>query len=176
MASRPEGDTQEPDLQETVADFFRGSVQRLLQDNLDYVLSGSLGGRRNVETLQLIDPEPQPGVKLDYHCVYTSFDSVRQITTHGLYIANPWRRQTYEPAKESRHYFDGGNDLVVREDTHRQSRHFEFMRGYEVDPEEITDPELAALFAGLHDDIANIWRSQPIKPLQLAFNQFARRK
>lgn len=174
MASTPEDwDNRTPQL-ETVADLFHETVQRLLHDNVEFLLSASLGHRRNVEVLHLIDAQPQTRVRLGYHCVYEAFDSVRQATTHGIFIANPWTRPRYEPRQESRHYFDGGRQLVVREDN-RAEREFEFLRG-STRLEDIDEPEDANALTEFFNDLDRIQASQPIKPMSLKFDQFARLK
>ena len=178
MASNPEGlGNNEVYSQETAAEFFRGTVQRMLLDNRAYVSSGFLDAQRQVKVLRLIDAKPQGGTEIDYHCVYTLLDATTDITTHGILIANPWNRWSYKPPKESRHYFEGDESVIVREDRRRkQSPKFEFLNGHELDPEEIGDPEVAALFASFHEDIAKVWRSQPVGPLRIMFDQFAQRK
>lgn len=165
----------------TAIEFFRASVQRLLHDNLDFVLSDSIGPRRNVEVLHLIDQNPQPGTTIDLHIVYEAFDAIRQIRTHGIYLANPWPRQIFrkrpeETARESRHYFESSEDLVVRQDSRMLTpKGHGLLRGLPVEPLEVTELADAVDLLDLREDIERINSSTPVKVASIAFNKFARR-
>lgn len=147
-----------------------------MHDNVDLLMSASLSPRQNVEVLHLIDCQLQPGVRLDYHCVYESFDSVRQTATYGIFLANPWKRNEYEPRPESRHYFTGGKELIVVEDSRNSGREFEFLQGGLTDAAETRGAEYAKQVSAFEADLCRVQHGTPIKPMSLVFAQFARRK
>jgi hypothetical protein len=175
MAHTPE---QEPPTGESVAKFFHRQVRVLLSINGPLVL-GAERDELTVRVLHLIDAHPQPGTPIDYHYVYTATNTQTSKLSHGVFLANPWprtwsRREHYPP-KESRHYFDGGQDLIVREDSRRTHREFEFLRG-PVFTDNIEDPELALAVESLHSDLSRVAESTPLKPERLVFDNFVRIK
>ncbi len=165
----------------SISEFFHDTVQRLIHDNLDFVLSRTLGDQRNVEVLHLIDANLQPSTPLNYHLVYESFDTTRQIKTCGILIANPWTRPRVpgqprsEMKSESRHYFDGGEELVVREDIRRGTTKYEFLQGATIFPGDATNPQDERALLDLHQDLYRVRWGDRIRPVNIAFNQFARR-
>jgi|GEM_PF-2693885 len=175
MAHRLE---QGPPSGESVAGFFHRQVRVLLAVNGPMVLEAERE-ELAVRVLHLIDASPQSGTPIDYHCVYTATNTQTSKLSHGVFLANPWprtwsRREHY-PHKESRHYFDGGQNLIVREDSRRTHREFEFLRS-PASPDSIGDPELAVAVASLHNDLSRIAKSTPLKPESLVFDNFVRIK
>lgn len=166
---------------ELVADTFHSTVEQILQDRLDFVLTGAKDSRRNIEVLHLIDKKPPLGEPLGYHYVYQSFDSLRHITTRGIFIAQPTLWPKGKPEKgqsiplrgNSRHYFDGGSGIVVRRDVIWGQQYFEFLRGTLFNSSvEAGDSEIATIHYNFRRDLETIQTSQPIKPLTNLFHQF----
>lgn len=149
-----------------ISEFFTGAVQRLMQDNLDYVLSGSWGSR-NIEALSLIDPSPVPGEYIRYHHVYELFDT-RDVATgfplqhYGLIIAR--RRRNV-----SDHYFGPEHGGAIVEDHIFTTgvgylRNREILEGEVEDPAILDDPLDSPEVQLLKADIANLQRSNPVRP------------
>lgn len=171
MGSPERGGDQTPG--RMVSDFFIDSVERLLQDNLESVLSDSWDGQ-SVQVLHLIDPKPPGGEPLRYHYVYEQFDSGRHTSTHGILIARPYAMMGDHIAiGDSRHYFEQGRGLVVRRDRSRRGNgsDYEFLKGTD-DPAVEDDPSGQLLLNDLHNDVLRMEHSQPLRPMSNLFRNF----
>lgn len=174
MTSPEAGGSAETRPEQTVAGFFNGKVQQLLQDNIEFVMSGSSRASRSFQVLHLIDANPQGGKPLRYHYAYELFDSDprKPTLTHGILIARPYVIVGNKAwTGDSRHYFEQGNGLVVREDTHWRESSFEFLQGDIAEIAEGEDPEASRALNELQSDIFKLEQSQPIRPLSNLFDR-----
>ena len=94
----------------SVINLFRNKVGHYLCLNSRSVLQKRLSRSRSVEVLHLIDANPQPQREIHYHHVYRTLDTHTNITSHGIYIADPWPRHP-GTGEESRHYFEGSSEV-----------------------------------------------------------------
>ncbi len=190
MSVTPELPDQLPNPSTTVSEFFRITVRQLLEYNIEFVLSSTYDHRRNVQSLALVDkppvdeePDRRPprGVPIDYHFVYESYDTERQVTTSGIYIAKPRlrRKQGENLPKwgDSRHYFDAKNGriTIVRRDTISDHYHpdnvIEFIDGESaVDPQQVRGFKAATTLNELLRDIDIIHSCVPVRPMTNLFD------
>ena len=159
----------------SVSEFFADTVQRLLHVNIEYVLNSSLAGL-DVQVLHMIDANPPPRQRLGYHYVYMTSGSTRGVTNHGIFIDKPVLRPAHQGENlpkhgDSRHYFDVGNGVLVRQDKVWGQQRFEFLGGSdELDPLRADDAEVAAALEDLHGDLANIGVGTPLRPMTNLFH------
>lgn len=156
-----------------ISEFFEDTVQRLLHDNLDYVVSDTWESA-NVEALHVIDKRPIPGAHLQFHYVYELFDTKDEVSRNqtrklGLVIANVMLEP---PApltsrlQTTRHYFasDQGSGFIARHDTAPGQRFVHMLDGDVEDPRELDDPLDARETHTLKQDIARVRAGIPVKP------------
>lgn len=150
--------------------FFRGVVQRFLQENVGLVVPGE-STYHSFDTLHLIDPESE------YHYVYDAKDSDDR-RQRGIYIKRPYlvpvimgsRWRASKPARgESRHYFQKGFGRVTRLDIVGKKPHRIVL------PEVITpesDPEEQESLLLLMNDVDRLKEYRAVKPVSNIMARF----
>lgn len=153
-----------------IADFFEATVQRMLHDNVEYLLS-SAWGNKSVEVLHLLSPpsDTEGRGRIGYHYLYESFDSDDQSRTHGMVIANPVIKipdPIYPPPEQTRRqYSTHGPDSILRRDKVRRRTIFSLKIYGFVDT--LDDPEAQEhdlVIRELKEDLLKINRAEPIRP------------
>lgn len=168
-----------------LSEFFRGSVERLLHENLDYVVSDAWDGK-SIEVLHIIDEFPIPGERLRYHYAYHAFDSTMPRATLGLVAAHPRilqrslraNHEGFRPwafrKNSRRHYFDTGQGLGIVA-CHYETRGVlatEPLEGRVEDPHQINDPLDNLQIRTLKVDVEALRRGTPVKPLSSLIQHF----
>ncbi len=153
---------------QTINEFFQETIESLLHENLELVISSAPDARRNSEVLHVLESNPRPRVPLEYNYVYHTVDTTTQTSRHGIYLAKhpsirPHRRAFFD--QDSRHYFADQDSVIVRVDTVDTMDLYEFLRGQALSPSQVVDPEVAALIADFRKDLSTIQNGKFVKPL-----------
>jgi hypothetical protein len=150
-----------------IRDFFENLVQRLIQDNLEFVATAS-DSNRSIQVLHLIPAVQRTGYRADYHQVYESFDSYRQEYSYGAVIANPPIRAPfrdyYSPEGTARHYRTESNQGVRRQDLAPGRTIFTpLIEGYIEHASKIRDPAEDSILRELKVDALLLKSAMPIR-------------
>lgn len=169
---------------QAVAEYFSDAVQRLMHDNLDYLVSASWD-HDSFEALHLIDAHPVPRKPLRYHYVYESFnarDESTRLPTRkmGLVVTRvPW--EVYNPtdaprpsrSNTSRYYStsDQESGFVVRRHKAPGVQVTHILEGFVEDAAEVDDPLDTPAVRTLKEDIARLRIATPLRPASNLINQ-----